>query len=393
MKKTSARLWSAAAVATLAGSLLAAPVQAAPVQAAPTMAASAGAAPQDAKVQELAARLAALTPASAPQRLAAANARLGVDVYQLSPGDYECSTGGPLESWAVDQARQINPATLSALAGLGGPSLPLYYSLLIDQDDTDESFGPAGQYTRIQQRRLTDLKRFWDIDSSGTMLQAVKGDVLVDEAKMAPVFRVLFGVDDALAGQLASLLHQLIALDPGARGGDNPYFSINSAFVPAMAVPGVGQVPGKILIGDGILEGFAAVGLGDVAPTAMLAHEFGHHVQWETKAVNSPLTGPEATRRLELMADAQAGYYLAHARGASYQAKRVGLFETAFFQLGDCAFASDGHHGTPNQRERSAAWGHGLAQSAPNQGHILPSRTLITRFDAALPALVAPDAP
>ena len=32
--------------------------------------------------------------------------------------------------------------------------------------------------------------------------------------------------------------------------------------------------------------------------------EFGHHVQFEDGLFNSPLTGAEATRRTELMADA-----------------------------------------------------------------------------------------
>jgi hypothetical protein len=59
--------------------------------------------------------------------------------------------------------------------------------------------------------------------------------------------------------------------------------------------------------------------------------------------------------------------------------------------VGDCYFDSYGHHGTPDQRRRASYWGRDLAAQEQVQGHILPSATVITRFDAALPALVAPD--
>ncbi|OIJ87893.1 hypothetical protein [Streptomyces colonosanans] len=129
----------------------------------------------------------------------------------------------------------------------------------------------------------------------------------------------------------------------------------------------------RIIMGDGILQGMTAVGLGDVAPRGILGHEFGHHVQYQGNLFESDLRGPEATRRTELMADALGTYYLTHARGESLNAARVLKSEKSFYQVGDCSFTSSGHHGTPNQRFNSSSWAAGVATDAANQGHILPS--------------------
>jgi hypothetical protein len=81
-----------------------------------------------------------------------------------------------------------------------------------------------------------------------------------------------------------------------------------------------------------------------VAPQAILAHEFGHHVQYADG----------------LMRDA-----LPHPR----------------------------RHGGPNcQRMRSALWAYGLADAARPQGHILPALGFYDLFKAHYPQLIAPDA-
>ena len=58
--------------------------------------------------------------------------------------------------------------------------------------------------------------------------------------------------------------------------------------------------------------------------------------------------GAERTRYTELMADAMAGYFLTHKRGAAMNRHRVAQFLAVFFQVGDCAFDFPSHHGTPN---------------------------------------------
>jgi hypothetical protein len=60
--------------------------------------------------------------------------------------------------------------------------------------------------------------------------------------------------------------------------GDLPLFTFNAYAAPGgEGIPGYGKSPKPIAFGDGVLEVFARVGLGEVAPQAILAHEFGHH--------------------------------------------------------------------------------------------------------------------
>lgn len=62
-----------------------------------------------------------------------------------------------------------------------------------------------------------------------------------------------------------------------------------------------------------------------------------------------------------------------------------------FYAIGDCAFNDPGHHGTPNQRMKSAEFGYSVASDAQKQGKILSSSDFIALFYAALPSITAPD--
>jgi hypothetical protein len=150
------------------------------------------------------------------------------------------------------------------------------------------------------------------------------------------------------------------------------------------------NTPKKIVMGDGIMKAYDDLGYSDVAPQAVLAHEYGHHVQFANNVDFG--SSPEGTRRTELMADAFSAYFMTHKRGSAMNWKRVQQFLKVFFDIGDCAFSNDGHHGTPNQRMKAAGFGYQLATDAQKQGKILSSQEFITLFDQALPGLVAPDA-
>jgi hypothetical protein len=93
------------------------------------------------------------------------------------------------------------------------------------------------------------------------------------------------------------------------------------------------------------------------------------------------------------MADAMAGYYLTHRKGAGFHRKRVEQFLQIFFQIGDCAFNTPTHHGTPNQRMAAARFGFDVAHEAERKGRIMPSAEFHDLFVQAYPSLVAPDAP
>ena len=85
------------------------------------------------------------------------------------------------------------------------------------------------------------------------------------------------------------------------------------------------------------------LGLGDVGPRVIMAHEFGHHVQFELGVFQTGPTDPaEATRRTELMADAMGADIGLHKEGLAFNRKRVIDALLSFYTVGDCQFASPG---------------------------------------------------
>jgi hypothetical protein len=318
----------------------------------------------------------------------------------IDPTDYVCEPNSPVFDWydaefqrAVDEDF---PELYRLVVDFAADQVPFVEALLVLTEDTPQSFGYNGEFTKVMLKTERDVKRFWDIRSEDILLLAMKGTMLQDEARVATIYQNFFVNDNgtritaaqaaAIADTVRTLLLQAETLD----GGNDPLFSMN-AF--AFSSPGIQD---RIVMGDGILEGFKVVGFGDVAPQAIYAHEFAHHIQYENEYFDDlpPSTSePEQTRYTELMADALAAYYLTHKRGGALNKHRVAQFLSVFFQIGDCAFTNPGHHGTPLQRMRAAEFGFTVADEAQKQGHILTSEQFHDRFVAAYETLVAPDAP
>ena len=385
-------IWaSALAAATLAIGLAAPPANAAvPVASATQVSPS----------QDLVDQLVAQLPAMREQ-VAATRARLGLDdsplreatLKAIDPTQYECSTTPP-------------PVVTAITAGIANwtfeQRLAAIYVLLFDLPMTEAvyfptpgpyTFGARGAYTTKATETFRDLRNFWDIKSDDIQLVPAHGRMLLDTARVTKVFTMFYGLPQTASANTADFIAAQVNT-PTFNYGDAPIFTFN-AYANSMegqTLPGIGAVPDRIVLGDGVLDGFALVGLSDVTAQAILAHEFGHHIQFEDGLFASVLTGPEATRRTELMADAFGSYFLTHARGAAMNWKRVEQFGQTFYQVGDCGFTANGHHGTPNQRLRTALWAYGVADAARPQGHILPSLSFDTLFEQALPQLVAPDA-
>ena len=78
-----------------------------------------------------------------------------------------------------------------------------------------------------------------------------------------------------------------------------------------------------------------------------------------------------------------------HADAQALNKKRVTDALLSFYTVGDCQFASPGHHGTPLQRERAADWGANLAAAATPRSYILPPATFVELFDEALPHIIS----
>ena len=264
--------------------------------------------------------------------------------------------------------------------------LPTYDAYVFENSSANQFFGKNGEYTQRLVKTFKDLKRFWNIQTADMVMVAMHGSMLQDRTKIIRTYIAVYGLSPALAAQLADFVLVLLDAFPEYRNGNHPIFTFNAFAIETFAFPPYGIIPDKIVMGDGIMEAFTAIGFGDVAPQAILAHEFGHQIQFDLNLFG-PNT-PEATRRTELMADAFAAYYLSHARGASMQWKRVQQFLQVFFNIGDCAFTSSGHHGTPTQRMAAAEWAYNLANDAQKQGHILTAQQFAILFDAQLPILV-----
>jgi predicted metalloprotease len=92
---------------------------------------------------------------------------------------------------------------------------------------------------------------------------------------------------------------------------------------------------------------------GDLAAAVAVAHEWAHHVQALQKL------RPSTVMYAELQADCWAGVWV-------HDAGRRGLLEAgdlqgagdALYALGDYAYRSPDHHGTPRQRERELGVGY-----------------------------------
>lgn len=326
----------------------------------------------------------------------------------LDPGDYQCSTTD-FREWARAEIAKVDPNSWSwyqnGFLGLSPDLLVQYWTLMKAPTDPHKTeLGPGGANTQELARTFTNLQGFWDIDSSNVGLVSLDGKVLGPDAAADRQF-----VYDGLAkiSPLASLFLRLGvegglgagALDGFPGGVDNPMFSLN-AFAIDPAHAGDSQdmletlgITRRVAMGQGILQMWNELGLGRVGGRAVLAHEFGHQVQYSDNLFETDITDEaEATRRTELMADALGTYFTVHKQGEALNKDYTLQDLQTFYNVGDCGFTNPGHHGTPNQRYRSAAWAAGLVKSADDQGHILPSLTVAGAFDKALPALVAPDA-
>ncbi|MGZ8414519.1 MAG: hypothetical protein ACXW05_17465 [Gemmatirosa sp.] len=307
----------------------------------------------------------------------------------IDPADYSCSTQSSLNAWiegAIARSLDVEASSFLTAYNYLADLIPTYDALFFQSADKPQRFGTRGEHTRTIDRTERDLKRFWDVPSDDIQVVAMHGSVLVDTLRTAATYRLL-GYTTAEAATSARLLRGVLMSSRTMVGGSHPFFTFNAV---AATWNGKGH-PDKIAIGDGLLAAYDALGLDDVAPQAILAHEFAHHVQFE-KAISIVGTPAEMSRFAELNADALAAYYLTHKRGEGMKRKRVEQFLQVFFQIGDCSFASDAHHGTPNQRLAAARFGFTLADEAQRQGRIMPSARLHAAFMDEYPKLIAPDA-
>jgi predicted metalloprotease len=108
---------------------------------------------------------------------------------------------------------------------------------------------------------------------------------------------------------------------------------------------------GKIYFGETLYR--QALNYGQIVPIMVLAHEYGHQVQYRYSSV--PSVYENTARATELEADGYAGYYIRRGYGASWDEAGPG-FNFAY-SIGDYYTSSAGHHGTPPQRRSATRLG------------------------------------
>ncbi len=298
-----------------------------------------------------------------------------------------CDANTSLFQWLGQELADWDDEVIFFALVTGMLDFPQYDALFFENSSANQYFGVNGEYTQRVTKTFKDLKRFWNIQTNGIVLAAMHGSMLRNRDKVIRIDMILYGDSPSVAAFWADLIIQLLNDVPQYRNGNHPIFTFNAFAQSSFPFPPFGTVPDKIVMGDGIMNAFTGIGYGDVAPQAILAHEFGHHIQFQLGLFTDE-SSPEATRRTELMADAYSAYYLSHARGASMQWKRVKQFLQVFFNTGDCSFTSNGHHGTPTQRMAAAEWGYSVADNAQKQGHILTSQQFTAMFEAQLPSIL-----
>lgn len=309
----------------------------------------------------------------------------------INPGDYACSESSPITRWLSNEVAKtlaVEPDRFWTVYSYLGDLIPTYEAIIFETTDRPQSFGVDGRHTKGIRKAERDLKAFWDITSSDIQVVAMHGSVLLDTARTRRTYQAL-GVPSFFAGLYSRTVRDAVAGSQTMADGDHPYWTFNAVAFSTGTNPTA--IPDKIVMGDGILAGYDALGFGDVAPQAIFAHEFAHHVQFEN-GYGIAGDAAEQTRFNELGADAMAAYWLTHARGAAMNRKRVEQFLQVFYQLGDCQFAGAGQHGTPNQRLAAARFGFDLAEQAQKQGHVMRADKAQMAFIVAYPGIVAPDA-
>ncbi|WP_276496489.1 hypothetical protein [Pontibacter litorisediminis] len=297
----------------------------------------------------------------------------------------EATECGPTEFVSV-QNKYIRMLGQELVPVFGGETANYLFSLYMDInlvaayfDRTPQQyFGEQGEYTDFMAKRKLELEKFWNMPGQ-IRVNGQHNATLNDRDKVASIlYRYYTGFPtekDAYAyADMLMGINSMMSTLP-----ESPFFSVD----------GFATSGNLIVIGDGLVKMLSEAGVAqDIVWTGVLAHEWAHQIQFDNYTAWYPNgaadNAPEATRYTELEADFMAAYYMTHKRGATYNWKRVEQFFTLYFQIGDCGFTSDGHHGTPQQRMAAAQLGYQTASQEQKQGHIMTPEQLHEIFVSSI---------
>ncbi|WP_170165248.1 hypothetical protein [Luteococcus japonicus] len=238
---------------------------------------------------------------------------------------------------------------------------------------------------KVLNSTFTQLQVFWKVDGKQIGLRGMTGEMLMNPRRVQAAYQAI-GLPKEVSRVLGEALAGYVATSPGLDRGRNALLTFN-----AMATPAQAGTPARIVMGKGLLQAYDALGHGDVAPQVVLAHEFGHQVQFRLGMIDpKKAPTPQGTRKTELHADAQASYFTSHRKGRAMSAAQQREVLDVVHGIGDCNVSSQGHHGTPAQRRAAAAWGQ---RQAAGKTAVMPVAGFRSAFQTALPGLLSASAP
>ncbi|MGW5714940.1 hypothetical protein ACWEVP_02135 [Amycolatopsis sp. NPDC003865] len=289
---------------------------------------------------------------------------------QAAQGPIPGCTEGSLLTYANKLAAQLTPLENQAFTALSG--LSQLYVQGVASDKTPQVFGTDGQYTPRATDTIDRLRGFWDIESWNIQLVAWKGTDLGSQAKMAQTFSL--GLAPAKVKDAAALATKVLYEVPALQGGRHPLLTLNAFSAPADSLGGK-----RVALGDGLLDTVDVLGFADVSVESVVGHEYGHQVDFAHE--NYP-----RNESSEMGPDAYGGYFVAHAKGYAWNARTQQEVTYLDASIGDCYHS----HGTPDQRKAAGAWGEKQATSQGNPNRILPTATMIEKFQKEYPKLMPP---
>ncbi len=255
-------------------------------------------------------------------------------------------------------------------------------------DESPQTFGAKGEDTDRVKRITRNLERFWFMPKEVTV-RGQHNSTLEDYDKIVDLLMFWYELPAQDANAYAFYFINFVN-EQSTFLTETPLLSFDGF---AIALEGLLDQNDLIVVGDGIVELLAETGIGrGVVWNGVLAHEWAHHIQFNNEDKWYPEgaadNAPEATRTTELEADFFASYYVSHTKGAIQNWRRTRQFLELFFNIGDCQFTSDGHHGTPLQRMEAARRGYNLARKVQKNGKILTANQVHNRFLKQLPKII-----
>lgn len=300
-------------------------------------------------------------------------------------GSTGCTADTVLTRWVAGQQARLTFGDQLMLRATFADVLPLLEAILVAAPDDPRL--QVGTHRAELLPALAQLESFWDVDGRGMSLVEMRGTMLTDRDRVQAVYQKLLGLPPVAARLYAEATVAWAKRSAVIDHGRFPLLTFNAVAAPRddqQAVPGR-----RIVMGEGLLRGYDAVGWGAVAPQLVLAHEYGHQVQFVTgMAGAAPVTTAADSERIELHADASAGYVARHPRGFGFDDARTGWALSVFHAIGDCSTAP-GHHGSPGERRRAAEWG--IRKAEADTGHVMPAVAFRSAFEADWPGLRDPE--